>query len=233
MLDVEDAFRQGLASPNVFDIENGLDTARYAGHCGDAPRGRNREKRHVAEPVFLDLFDESGREIFEEGILQVIFGLEDRERTFHESDVCRLVVSPELDLLHGVFAKLDSFVAIVSKLELAEHVGKSHDAQADPPSSESGLLLSTEGVAPLIPGEHIVEKTNSVPSGFFEGCDIQFCALRVRIVDESRKVDAADAAVTISLQGLLRTRVGAYDFHSGISVGGRIAPDGIPEEATR
>src|SRR4030095_12285745 len=55
----------------------------------------------------------------------------------------------------------------------------------------------------------------------------------MRIVDESRKVDAADAAVTIGLKGFLRTRVGAHDFQSGISVRGRVAPDGIPEEATR
>src|SRR5207244_1548316 len=94
-----------------------------------------------------------------------------------------------------LFGKLDSLVAVVPEIELAEHVGKPHDSQADPPASESCLLLSTKRVVPLIPGEHVVEQTNSVPSSFIQGGDIQFCALRVRIVDESRKVDAADAAV--------------------------------------
>src|SRR5713226_5068186 len=133
MLYFEDTFGQGLASPDVFDIENRLDPARHASHCGDAPCGRNRKERHVAEPILFYLFDETRRKMLEEGILQMALSLEDRERTFHESDVCGLVVSPELDLLDCPFAKLDSLIAVVSKLKLAEHVGKSHDAQADPP----------------------------------------------------------------------------------------------------
>src|SRR5712691_7178467 len=112
VLDVEDAFGQRLASPDIFDIENRLDAARHAGHCGDAPCRRNRKERYVAEPVLLYLFDETRREVFEEGILQMPFSVEDRERTFHESDVCGLIVSPELDLLDGTFGKLDSLIAV-------------------------------------------------------------------------------------------------------------------------
>src|SRR3990172_10448499 len=123
MLDFEHTFGQRLASPNVFDIENRLDAARHPGHCGDASRGRNGKERHVAEPVLFYLFDEPGRKILEEGILQMALSFEDRERTFHESDVCGLVVSPKLDLLHRLFGKLDSLVAVVPELELAEHVG--------------------------------------------------------------------------------------------------------------
>src|SRR4030095_12516826 len=46
-------------------------------------------------------------------------------------------------------------------------------------------------------------------------------------------MDAADAAVAVRLKGFLCTRVGAHHFHPRISVRGGIAPDGIPEEATR
>src|SRR6266542_1931000 len=114
MLDFEDAFGQRLASPDVFDIENRLDAARHAGHCGDAPCRRNRKERHAAETALLYLFDETRRKMFEEGILQMPFSFEGRESTFHERNVCGLVVSPELDLLHRLFGKLDSCVAVVS-----------------------------------------------------------------------------------------------------------------------
>ena len=58
--------------------------------------------------------------------------IENGEGTFFSGDVCGFVVGPELDLLHCPFGKLDSFVAIVPERELAEHVGKPHNAQTDP-----------------------------------------------------------------------------------------------------
>ena len=45
------------------------------------------------------------------------------EWTFFSGDVCGFVVGPEFDLLHCVFSKLDSLVAIVPERDFAEHVG--------------------------------------------------------------------------------------------------------------
>src|SRR5262249_44586443 len=103
------------------------------------------------------------------GILQMALGLDDRERTFHESDVCGLVVSPELDLLDCSFGNLDSLVTVVADLELAEHVGKPHDAEANPSAFEGCLFLSAKGMVPLVPKQHVVEKTNGTTGGFLKG----------------------------------------------------------------
>src|SRR5215475_8051254 len=54
----------------------------------------------------------------------------------------------------------------------------------------------------------------------------------MRIIDEGREVDAADAAITIRLQRLFGAWISTDHFHSWIPVRGRIAPDSVPEETT-
>ena len=73
-------------------------------------------------------------------------------------------------------------------------------------------------MASLIPSEYVVEETNGVASGSFNGGDIEFCVLRVRIVDESGQVNTADTTVTIRLKWLFRAWICADHFHAGISV---------------
>ena len=72
-------------------------------------------------------------------------------------------------------------------------------------------------MASLIPREHVVEKANGVASGFLQRDKIQFCIRGVRIIDEGREVDAADAAIAIGLEGLLRAIVDSKPVYPSVA----------------
>ena len=180
--------------PHERDGEYRLDAARAAGDDAERSRRRDRRRRRVAH--------------LRSAFLVVDAPLEGREGAalLGERDARRARLA--LDEAHDLLGDLERLLRIVRDLELDEHVGETHDAEADLAVPERHLADLLERIAVHV--DDVVEEAHRFRDDVAELLEID-ARLAAAPLDHVREVDRTEIARFVREQRLLAARIRALD----------------------